>query len=101
MKSFIVCDIDDSAFLRSDDPSAENVGHKWTLSALLRHLKAQGKDTGLLMSQVEDLVIKAMLASASSITAACKMFVAYASNCFGMKKYHHRAVQINNIIFSL
>lgn len=68
---------------RSDDPSAENVGHKWTLSALLRHLKAQGKDTGLLMSQVEDLVIKAILASANSITAACKMFVAHPNNCFG------------------
>lgn len=75
---------DNVTILRSDDPSAENVGHKWTLSALLRHLKAQGKDTGLLMSQVEDLVIKAILASANSITSACKMFVAYPSNCFGI-----------------
>lgn len=68
---------------RSDDPSAENVGHKWTLSALLRHLKEQGKDTGLLMSQVEDLVIKAVLSSANSIISACRMFVNSPSNCFG------------------
>lgn len=68
---------------RSDDPSAENVGHKWTLSALLRHLKAEGKDTALLMSQIEDMVIKAVLASANSIISACKMFVPHSSNCFG------------------
>ena len=69
--------------LRSDDPSAENVGHKWTLSALLRHLKAEGKNTALLMSQVEDLVIKAILASANSVISACKMFVPNPCNCFG------------------
>ncbi|KAJ8924380.1 hypothetical protein NQ315_007176 [Exocentrus adspersus] len=71
-----------SDYVKSDDPSAENVGHKWTLSALLRHLKAEGKDTALLMSQIEDMVIKAILASANSIISACKMFVPYANNCF-------------------
>ncbi|XP_074037435.1 tubulin tyrosine ligase-like 5 isoform X3 [Leptinotarsa decemlineata] len=71
-----------SDYVKSDDPSAENVGHKWTLSALLRHLKAEGKDTGLLMSQIEDMVIKAILASANSVISACKMFVPYSNNCF-------------------
>jgi tubulin polyglutamylase TTLL5 len=71
-----------SDYVKSDDPSAENVGHKWTLSALLRHLKAEGKNTALLMSQVEDLVIKAMLASANSVISACRMFVPNPSNCF-------------------
>lgn len=68
---------------RSDDPSAENVGHKWTLSALLRHLKADGKDTALLMSQIEDVVVKTMLACANTIVTACKMFVPHNNNCFG------------------
>lgn len=70
--------------LRSDDPSAENVGHKWTLSALLRHLKSEGKDTALLMSHIEDVVIKAVLAPANSIICASKMFVPHPNNCFGM-----------------
>lgn len=70
---------------RSDDPSAENVGHKWTLSALLRHLKADGKNTALLMSQIEDVIIKAVLACANTIVTACKMFVPNANNCFGKK----------------
>lgn len=73
-------------YFRSDDPSAENVGHKWTLSALLRHLKAEGKDTALLMSLVEDLIIKAILASANSIISACRMFVTNPTNCFGIIK---------------
>lgn len=69
--------------LRSDDPSVENVGHKWTLSALLRHLKSEGKDTALLMSQIEDLVVKAILSSANTIVSACRMFVPNCNNCFG------------------
>ncbi|XP_050312018.1 tubulin polyglutamylase TTLL5 isoform X2 [Anthonomus grandis grandis] len=71
-----------SDYVKSDDPSAENVGHKWTLSALLRHLKSEGKDTALLMSQIEDVVIKAVLAPGSSIISACKMFVPHQNNCF-------------------
>lgn len=68
---------------RSDDPCAENVGHKWTLSALLRHLKSEGRDTARLMSQIEDVIIKAVLASANSIIAAWRMFVPHPNNCFG------------------
>ncbi|KAH1015348.1 hypothetical protein HUJ05_013087 [Dendroctonus ponderosae] len=71
-----------SDYVKSDDPSAENVGHKWTLSALLRHLKSEGKDTTLLMSQIEDMVIKAVLSSANSIICAWKMFVPHPNNCF-------------------
>lgn len=67
---------------RSDDPCAENVGHKWTLSALLRHLKAHDKDTMQLMSQIEDIVVKAIITSANSIVLACQMFVPNQSNCF-------------------
>lgn len=69
-------------FYRSDDPCAENVGHKWTLSALLRYLKSQGKDTVHLMAQIEDIVVKAILASAHSIITAIHMFVPTPSTCF-------------------
>ncbi|CAG9830207.1 unnamed protein product [Diabrotica balteata] len=71
-----------SDYVKSDDPSAENVGHKWTLSALLRHLKSEGKDTALLMSQIEDMIIKAILACANSVISACKMFIPFTNNCF-------------------
>lgn len=70
-------------FRRSEDPEAEDVGHKWTLSALLRHLKSEGKDTSLLMQRVEDVIVKAILAAAPTIVAAAR-FVPYPRNCFGV-----------------
>ncbi|XP_059471433.1 tubulin polyglutamylase TTLL5-like isoform X1 [Neocloeon triangulifer] len=71
-----------SDYIKSDDPLAENVGHKWTLSALLRHLKSQGHDTALLMQRIEELIVKAVFSSAPPIVAACKLFVPHTHNCF-------------------
>ncbi|GBP24411.1 Tubulin polyglutamylase TTLL5 [Eumeta japonica] len=65
-----------------DDPNAGNIGHKWTLSALLRHLRKQGRDTTALMASVEDLVIKSILSSAQTMTVAARAFVPNFFNCF-------------------
>lgn len=70
---------------RSEDPEAEDVGHKWTLSALLRHLKSEGKDTSLLMQRIEDVIVKAILAAAPTIVAAAR-FVPHPRNCFGLSQ---------------
>lgn len=71
-----------SDYIRSSDAQDEDVGHKWTLSALLRHLKLQGCDTHLLMLNIEDVIIKAVLACAQTIISACRMFVPNVNNCF-------------------
>ncbi|PNF30209.1 hypothetical protein B7P43_G08430, partial [Cryptotermes secundus] len=71
-----------SDYIKSEDPDAEDVGHKWTLSALLRHLRAQGTDTSFLMQRIEEVVVKAILASAPPIISACRMFVPHPRNCF-------------------
>ncbi|KAH8330302.1 hypothetical protein KR067_000982, partial [Drosophila pandora] len=71
-----------SDYIRSSDAQVEDVGHKWTLSALLRHLKYQGCDTHQLMLNIEDLIIKAVLACAQTIISACRMFVPNGNNCF-------------------
>ncbi|XP_034664428.1 tubulin polyglutamylase TTLL5 [Drosophila subobscura] len=71
-----------SDYIRSSDAQDEDVGHKWTLSALLRHLKMQGCDTHQLMLNIEDLIIKAILACAQTIISACRMFVPNGNNCF-------------------
>lgn len=62
--------------------SDEDVGHKWTFSALLRHLKSQGNDTTSLMQAIEDVIIKSIFACSQSIVSACKMFVPNQNNCF-------------------
>ncbi|XP_077279771.1 tubulin tyrosine ligase-like 5 isoform X3 [Temnothorax americanus] len=67
---------------RSEDPDAENVGHKWTLSALLRHLRSMGQDTESLMQRIEDIIIKSILATASGIVSGLKQFVKHPETCF-------------------
>jgi tubulin polyglutamylase TTLL5 len=69
--------------IRSEDPDAEDVGHKWTLSALLRHLRSMEQDTELLMQRIEDIIIKSILATASGIVSGLKQFVKHPETCFG------------------
>ncbi|XP_020281640.1 tubulin polyglutamylase TTLL5 isoform X3 [Pseudomyrmex gracilis] len=69
-------------YVKSEDPDAEDVGHKWTLSALLRHLRSMGQDTESLMHRIEDIIIKSILATASGIVSGLKQFVKYPETCF-------------------
>ncbi|KAM4723593.1 tubulin polyglutamylase TTLL5 isoform 2-T2 [Anableps anableps] len=71
-----------SDYVSCDDPEVEDYGNKWSMSAVLRYLKEDGKDTTLLMRQVEDLIIKAVLSAELQIAIACKMFVPHKANCF-------------------
>uniref|UniRef100_A0A3P8ZMZ8 Tubulin--tyrosine ligase-like protein 5 n=1 Tax=Esox lucius TaxID=8010 RepID=A0A3P8ZMZ8_ESOLU len=71
-----------SDYVSCDDPEVEDYGNKWSMSAMLRYLKQEGKDTTLLMGQVEDLVIKAVLSAELQIATACQMFVPHRTNCF-------------------
>lgn len=69
-------------YIKSEDPDAEDVGHKWTLSALLRHLRSMGQDTESLMQRIEDIIIKSILATASGIVSGLKQFVKHPETCF-------------------
>nr|XP_020446565.1 tubulin polyglutamylase TTLL5 isoform X3 [Monopterus albus] len=71
-----------SDYVSCDDPEVEDYGNKWSMSAVLRYLKQEGKDTTLLMRQVEDLIVKAVLSAQLQIAAACEMFVPHKTNCF-------------------
>ncbi|KAI0229728.1 Tubulin polyglutamylase TTLL5 [Lamellibrachia satsuma] len=69
-------------YVRNDNPDVEDYGNKWSLSALLRYLRAMGRDTTTLMMRVEDVIIKTMLSAELSIATACKMFMPHRGNCF-------------------
>ncbi|KAM8915701.1 tubulin polyglutamylase TTLL5 isoform 2-T2 [Spinachia spinachia] len=71
-----------SDYVSCDDPEVEDYGNKWSMSAVLRYLKQEGKDTTLLMRQVEDLVIKSVLSAELQIANACKTYVPHKTNCF-------------------
>lgn len=70
-----------SDYIKATD-SCEDVGHKWTFSALLRHLKNQGCDINELMQNIEDVIVKSIFACSQSIVSACRMFVPNGNNCF-------------------
>jgi tubulin polyglutamylase TTLL5 len=59
------------------------------MSAMLRLLKSEGKDTFTLMMSIEDLIIKTFISVESQISNACQIFVPNKSNCFGLNIYFH------------
>jgi len=69
-------------YVKNDDPDVEDYGNKWSMGAMLRYLRSEGKDTAALMMRIEDVVIKTILSVESSVATACKMFQPYRGNCF-------------------
>lgn len=69
---------------RNSDPERENVGHKWSLSALLDHLRKEYCiNTDSLMDEIEDIVIKTIMSATSQMLPAINCFVPNNQNCFG------------------
>lgn len=40
-----MCDLDPFLCFSCDDPEVEDYGNKWSMSAMLRYLKQEGRDT--------------------------------------------------------
>ncbi|XP_009960063.1 PREDICTED: tubulin polyglutamylase TTLL5 [Leptosomus discolor] len=69
-------------YVSCDDPEVEDYGNKWSMSAMLRYLKQEGKDTAALMANVEDLIIKTVVSAELAIATACKTFLSHRGSCF-------------------
>ncbi|XP_017597561.1 PREDICTED: tubulin polyglutamylase TTLL5 isoform X5 [Corvus brachyrhynchos] len=69
-------------YVSCDDPEVEDYGNKWSMSAMLRYLKQEGRDTAVLMANVEDLIIKTLVSAELSIASACKSFLSHRGSCF-------------------
>uniref|UniRef100_A0A1I8BMM5 Tubulin--tyrosine ligase-like protein 5 n=1 Tax=Meloidogyne hapla TaxID=6305 RepID=A0A1I8BMM5_MELHA len=70
-------------FIRNTDCSVEDMGHKWTLGALLRHLEENSDvDTELLMVRIEDIVIKSLLSIQPRVAAMCRKLNLHPKCCF-------------------
>ncbi|XP_043405740.1 tubulin polyglutamylase TTLL5 isoform X9 [Chelonia mydas] len=69
-------------YVSCDDPEVEDYGNKWSMSAMLRYLKQEGKDTTTLMANVEDLIIKTIISAELAIATACKTFLPHRGSCF-------------------
>ena len=69
-------------YVSSPVPTIEDYGNKWSLSALLQHLRTIGHDTSLLLSRIEDLIIKTIIAGELPVAAACRSFLPNPDTCF-------------------
>ncbi|XP_032657895.1 tubulin polyglutamylase TTLL5 isoform X2 [Chelonoidis abingdonii] len=69
-------------YVSCDDPEVEDYGNKWSMSAMLRYLKQEGRDTMTLMANVEDLIIKTIISAELAIATACKTFLPHRGSCF-------------------
>ena len=71
-------------FIHNTDIRKDDVGHKWSLSALCRHLESVGVDTDLLWSRIYDLVIKSILSIEPTVREASKKLALHRNNCFDL-----------------
>uniref|UniRef100_A0A8R1HUV5 Tubulin--tyrosine ligase-like protein 5 n=1 Tax=Caenorhabditis japonica TaxID=281687 RepID=A0A8R1HUV5_CAEJA len=67
-----------TSFVRNESMTAEDLGHKWTLGALLRYMENEGKDAKLLMLRIEDLIVKSLLSVQNSVATASRTYLRFA-----------------------
>uniref|UniRef100_A0A452TQ04 Tubulin--tyrosine ligase-like protein 5 n=1 Tax=Ursus maritimus TaxID=29073 RepID=A0A452TQ04_URSMA len=87
-------------YVSCDDPEVEDYGNKWSMSAMLRYLKQEGRDTTALMAHVEDLIIKTIISAELAIATACKTFVPHRSSCFGKETQEPCCIEIKASMIS-
>lgn len=68
-------------FMENQELENDNVGHKWSLSALNKHLKCVGIDCDLMWARINDLVVKTLLSVEPSIATRTRNVTVH-NNCF-------------------
>jgi tubulin polyglutamylase TTLL5 len=68
-------------FVENQEEASDNYGHKWSLSALNRHLRAVGINVNLMWARIMDLIVKTLLSVEPSIAAKARSLQVQ-HNCF-------------------
>ena len=71
-------------FVQNSDFKEDNVGHKWSLSALLKELEKENKNTDLIMGQIYDMIIKTIIAIEPEVVLMVRKLAIGRSNCFDL-----------------
>lgn len=69
-------------FLENQEVKADNVGHKWSFSALSRHLKHVGVDADRMWTNIMDLVLKTLICVRPVIASETRRATVHSNNCF-------------------
>ena len=69
-------------FVPNEDPTADDVGNKWSLTALKKHFEAAGINSQTLWARIDEILIKTVLSIEPLIKSSCDMYVPYRNSCF-------------------
>lgn len=71
-------------FVQNQDYKQDNIGHKWSLSALFAQLERDGVDTDFLWMQIYDSIIKSVIAIEDQVVEATQALGLTQGNCFDL-----------------
>lgn len=71
-------------FVQNSDAKQDNIGHKWSFSALMKFLKANDINTQLLTSRIYDVIIKTMISIEPGVVSLTKKLGLARNNCFDL-----------------
>ena len=71
-------------FLQNEDSRRDDMGHKWSVSAVMRHLESMGADTTLIWSKIYDLIVKTVLSIEQTVVENVHKFGLNRGNCFDL-----------------
>ena len=71
-------------FVQNSDFKEDNVGHKWSLSALLKELEKENKNTDLITGQIYDMIVKTIIAIEPEVVLMVRKLAIGRSNCFDL-----------------
>ena len=71
-------------FIQNLDWKQDNVGHKWSFSALMKTLEGQGVDTASLISRIYDVVIKTLISIEAPVVSMSRKLGLGRNNCFDL-----------------
>lgn len=71
-------------FVQNEDARRDDYGHKWSVSALMKHLEGLGADTTLIWSKIYDLVVKTILAGEQTVVENVRKLGLNRGNCFDL-----------------
>jgi tubulin polyglutamylase TTLL4 len=69
-------------FVKNEDAGECGVGTKWTLKALRRYFRENGVDDGRVMRDIQDVLVKAIIAAEATVSSHINRFQLRRDNCF-------------------
>jgi len=73
-----------TSFVKNETANEDNFGHKWSLSALMKHIESLGLDSELLWNRIYDLVIKTVISCEDEVVTQIRRYGLNRSNWFDL-----------------